>query len=186
MIGIKKQIYTLRKINLAILAFLSQFAQMKLKYLPSSQKKMQAFRSDNRPDYCPISGVIMTNPALDHDHISGMVRGVIDNEVNALMGRAENAYKRLSPRVRDNISLPELLRNMADFLEEPPIEGVLHPVGLKQLVSKFKGHDKDWQINTLEGLRQMGYLNHEVDILACKNQKERAALYRKALTSNSL
>ena len=186
MIGIRKQIYPLRKINLAITCIFSHFAQMKLKYLPSSQAKMQAFRSDNRPDYCPISGVIMTNPAIDHDHHSGMVRGVIDNETNALMGRAENAYKRLSSRIRDNISLPDLLRNMADFLEEPPVKNVLHPVGLKQLVSKFKAGNKDSQLTTLEGLRQMGYLQHDTDILACKNEAERVKLYRKALTSNSL
>ena len=147
---------------------------------------MTAFRNKHRPDYCPISKALMTNPVIDHDHINGMVRGVIDGEANALMGRAENAYKRLSPRLKDNITLPELLRNMADFIENPPIKDVLHPKGCKQLCTRFGAISKDKQLEILEGRRQAGYLLHETDILACKNSKERTALFRKSLTINSL
>lgn len=133
------------------------------------------------PEVCPISQVEMTNPALDHDHNTGLCRGCIDREANAFMGRVENAYKKLSPRLK-SISLPEMLLNMSKFIQNERTN-ILHPKGAADLVKRFRAKSKDSQIELLEALRQYG-LYVDIDaVLACKNTKERTELYEKALKS---
>ena len=118
----------------------------------------------------------MTNPALDHDHDTGMVRGVIDAEVNAFLGRIENAYKRLSVPVRGK-TLPDMLRAIADFLEQPKAD-VLHPQGAVDLRKRFERMSKAEQMLMLENILQ------SVDIQACKNSKDRTKLYESAIKAD--
>jgi hypothetical protein len=42
----------------------------------------------------PITGLIITDPVLDHDHDSGYVRCVLQREVNSFEGKVWNSYKR--------------------------------------------------------------------------------------------
>jgi len=151
-----------------------------MKYL--TQNKIKDYRNENRPDFCPISGATMTNPALDHNHDTGMVRGVIDGEINAFVGRIENAYKRLSLEVRQK-PLPEMLRAVASFLEQPDTD-VLHPVGARDNIRRFRNKSKDKQLELLEGLREAGMLDRETDILACKNSDERTDLFASAIKAD--
>jgi hypothetical protein len=51
----------------------------------------------------------------------------------------------------------------------------MHPVGLKQKVSRFSRLAKETQIDILTKN------NKKVDIEACTNQKTRTALFRKSL-----
>ena len=51
----------------------------------------------------------------------------------------------------------------------------MHPVGLKQKVSRFSRLPKEMQENIL--LKN----NKKIDINACTNQKTRTALYRKSI-----
>lgn len=73
---------------------------------------------------------------LDHKHKikaeepgkdgKGLLRGAIHFKANSFEGVVERGYKRYG--LKDLISLPELLRNLADYLENPPIkEKILHP-----------------------------------------------------------
>ena len=151
-----------------------------MKYL--TQNKIKEYRQEHRPDFCQIAGVTMTNPALDHDHESGMVRGVIDGEVNAFMGRVENAYKRLSLDVRQK-PLPEMLRAIASFLEQPQTD-ILHPVGARDLIKRFKGKSKDTQIEQLEALRQLGKIDRDIDVLSLRNSQERTSLFASAIKAD--
>lgn len=60
---------------------------------------------------CAISGRPMRRPAVDHDHKSGLVRGIIDWNVNrSLAGFMDN---------------PEWLRAAAEYLEHPPVTAAL-------------------------------------------------------------
>lgn len=52
-------------------------------------------------------------------HTGGLIRGVIHNSANRIEGKITGAYKRLG--LEKQISLPELLRNLADYLENPPL-----------------------------------------------------------------
>lgn len=154
-----------------------------MKYLPSSQKKMKQFRADNRPDYCPISGCLMTQPVIDHCHSSGIIRGIIDGEVNVAEGKLFRAYARLSPRIKENITYKEFARGLADYIDNPPLEKeqIIHPKGLKQILSKFKAKEVAEQKHILK----MSGISRE-KIKESKNLVDRVALFREHLTEHSL
>ena len=139
-----------------------------------SANKVKEYRDKNRPRFCPILHVPFTRPTLDHDHQTGLVRGVIDLNANNLIGAIENKF--LSYCSGNKKDLPQVLRNIADYLEKPKSD-VLHPVGLNQLVTRFKNHSKDKQIKILS---QFIYLEKN-KINSCNNQKERIKLYRTLL-----
>ena len=148
-----------------------------MNYLP--QSKLAAWRKANTPKECPILGVKMQNPAVDHNHSSGFIRGVLSSEGNAFMGRVENAHKRLSKHGKGK-SLSDVLRRMADFLEQPDLP-ILHPVGATQLGKRFKTKKVEEQIAILEGLRQIGKKTTTEEILSLRNSTERANLYLKLI-----
>jgi len=136
-----------------------------------SSNKIKEYRQRNKPKYCPILEIPLVNSALDHDHQTGLVRGVIDLNANNLIGAIENKF--LSYCSGNKKDLPQVLRNIADYLEKPQSD-ILHPVGLNQLVNRFKNHSKDEQIKLLS---QFLYFD-ENKIKSCNNQKDRTKLYR--------
>ena len=143
-------------------------------YLP--QNKLAKWREANKPSRCPILGGRTKDWVVDHDHKTGMVRGVISRVGNSLIGKIENF---LTSRCRQKPeSFPKILRNIADYLELKQTE-VLHPVGLTQLTKRFGQTltaDEQYAV-----LRDIG--GNEQDIESCTNAKHRAALFRK-LTKN--
>lgn len=73
---------------------------------------------------------------MDHKHLkkgekigkngAGLLRGVLDFRVNAFEGKVLSWYKRRG--LHKLIDLPSLLRNLAKFLENPPMKPVyIHP-----------------------------------------------------------
>jgi len=139
-----------------------------------SANKIKEFRERHNPGICPILLRKLTKSVVDHDHRTGEVRGVIDFNANNLLGVIERKY--YSYCSGDPKDLPNVLRRIADFLERPPT-GYLHPVGLNQLVAKFKGLKKDEQINTLKSF----YFVDINEINRCTNQQDRVKLYRTLL-----
>lgn len=117
-----------------------------------------------------------SNPCVDHNHTSGMVRGVISMEGNTFLGRVENSFRRFG--TSSDVGLARILRNMADYLDQGDTE-YLHPVGLRQLASRFKRlvvGDQEFALN------KMGAKKSEIK--ACTNAKQRTALYRKLITNH--
>jgi len=102
-------------------------------YLP--QSKIKEFRERNKPLCCPILASKKDDWVLDHDHQTGMVRGVISRQANSLLGKVENFYLRMCKGDKEH--LPGVLDAMAAYLEQETLD-VLHPVGLIQLTKKFK------------------------------------------------
>lgn len=93
-------------------------------------------------EICPLLGIWIPpeDTALDHKHKrksdpcgpngDGLVRGVISFRANALEGKITNAWKRQFgfDETKHPISLPNFLRNLADYLENPPVEQIyIHP-----------------------------------------------------------
>ncbi len=116
----------------------------------------------------------MKRTVVDHDHRTGEIRGVIDFNANNLLGVIERKFfSYCSGKAED---LPNVLRNIADFLERPS-SGYLHPVGLNQLIAKFKAQPKENQINLLNSF----YFVDTNDITLCNNQQDRVKLYRTLL-----
>jgi len=143
--------------------------ELTMPYLPSN--KLAEWRNANKPKHCPILNDRQSDWVVDHDHKTGMVRGVISRVGNSLIGKIENFLK--SRAGADPKDFPKILRNIADYLEQPNTD-VLHPVGLTQLTKRFLNNltaDEQFAV-----LRDLGGDEESLD--ACKNAKHRAAYYR--------
>jgi hypothetical protein len=141
-----------------------------------SQNQIKEFRQANKPVSCPILDTKTNDWVLDHDHQTGMVRGVISRQANSLLGKVENFFLKMCKGRKED--LPNTLEAMATYLEREEMD-VLHPVGLTQLTRKFA--------NSLTASQQVTELKDlgasEGDLASCKNQKQRKELFRK-LTKN--
>ena len=143
-------------------------------YLP--QNKIKEYRDANKPISCPILDIKTKDWVLDHDHQTGLVRGVISRQANSLLGKVENFFLKMCKGRKED--LPNTLEAMAAYLEREALD-VLHPVGLTQLTRKFG--------NSLTAAEQVTELKDlgasDDDLASCKNQKQRKELFRK-LTKN--
>jgi hypothetical protein len=98
--------------------------QVKSSELKSLRKKWY----DEQDGKCPIleQEVPFEQTAMDHQHKlkdeaadetgKGIIRGCIDRNVNAFLGKIENAYKRYG--LHKFVELPTLLRKLADYLDK--------------------------------------------------------------------
>ena len=146
-----------------------------VKYIPYT--KISVYRKRNTPDKCPIFECNMSDAVLDHDHKTGMVRGVLHRQSNARGGKIENSWKRFGQN-NAKVSLPQALINLAKYLKRGDTK-FLHPVGLRQLVGRFVRSSKEDQIETLIELNIK-----KSEIKACINTEERSVLYRQTLIKN--
>ncbi len=144
-------------------------------YLP--QNKIREYREAHKPISCPILDIKTDDWVVDHDHQTGLVRGVISRQANSLLGKVENFYLKMCKGQKEQ--LPNTLEAMASYLEQETLD-VLHPVGLTQLTKKYRNTlTAAEQISTLE---DMGASREELD--ACTNLKHRAELFRKLTKQN--
>lgn len=79
------------------------------------QNEYKARLIQEQENKCAITGSPLRKPVLDHDHKSGLCRGVIENSLNRLL--PERDAERYGVRLGD---LPRVLRQMADYLERSP------------------------------------------------------------------
>lgn len=143
-----------------------------MKYLKHSQ--LAQYRNENLPKKCPVMQTGCYKPCVDHNHVSGMVRGVISMEGNTFLGRVENSFRRFG--TSSKVGLPSILRSMADYLDQGDTD-ILHPIGLKQLASRFNRLPVADQVFALKALKVS-----KSEISACTNSKQRTVLYRKQIT----
>ncbi len=115
---------------------LTQLKQSELKSFREEQHKLQ-------DEICPLLKikVPIEKTAVDHRHKlkkelpsldgKGLIRGVIDFRANSVEGKITNAWKRYFgyDEAKHPISLPDYLRNLADYLENPPLDHLklIHP-----------------------------------------------------------
>jgi hypothetical protein len=104
-------------------------------YLPVN--KLAEWRKQNEPSECPILNIKTSDWVVDHDHLSGEIRGVISRQANTLIGKMENIYTSMCKG--DPKALPDVLENIATYLRKEDSK-ILHPVGLNQLTSRFKNN----------------------------------------------
>jgi len=116
---------------------------VKLKQLKQSELKslrMKLFNDQN--GICPILNIKMdfTESVIDHKHKTkkeiigdngkGLVRGCIHRCANTIEGKITNSYRRYGIE-KMGISLPEFLRNMANYIENEPYKEnnhyLIHP-----------------------------------------------------------
>jgi len=103
-----------------------------LYYMSQSElKKLREYFAKDNTIFCPIlkKEISIDKIVVDHKHKlksenpdkdKGQVRALLDFRANAFAGKLENNYKRYGFD-KLGISLPDLLRNIADYLEAEPI-----------------------------------------------------------------
>ena len=96
---------------------------MKLKYKevkPLREKLLQ-----EQVGCCALcSQPVIDDAVLDHDHKTGLIRGVLHRGCNALLGKVENNM----PRNRVNIErLSKIAENLIKYLVADPKSEFLHP-----------------------------------------------------------
>lgn len=91
---------------------------------------------------CPLCETKILKPVMDHQHITskevlgengaGLIRGVICNNCNQLLGKIENNSKRFL--IKD---LPKFLENVVKYLEQDNLP-FIHPTETKRLKIQVK------------------------------------------------
>lgn len=65
---------------------------------------------------CNLSGQKIKNIAVDHDHDTGLIRGILDNKINLMIGQIEMASK---------LGLCEPNGAVAEYLANPPAQQLI-------------------------------------------------------------
>ena len=58
--------------------------------------------------------------ATDHDHTSGLIRGLLCAKCNAFLGKIENAFKRLGLHNTPCLTLIRAIQRIGEYLTDPP------------------------------------------------------------------
>jgi len=138
-----------------------------MKYIP--QNKLADYRKKNQPSRCPILDILTDDWVVDHDHQTGMIRGIISRQANSLLGKIENCYLKMCKG--DKEFLPLTLLSLSTYLDTEKTD-ILHPVGAKQLANRFLRKKKEEQEEILLEL------NIEKSVIkSCNNAKDRTNIY---------
>ena len=143
-------------------------------YTPADVKKVREslYKEQEGKDALTQLELPLDKLCLDHNHSTQYVRGVLHRQINCALGKLEGVHTRYLSYWYSG-SLPEFLRQAADYLERGDDERYIHPGFLKKLSSMY---------NTLNEAGKK-------DVLQCMNQPqgnnatERKALFRRALLS---
>ena len=116
-----------------------------LKYKDIKLLKEQLYKDQN--GICPILNqkFDVSDFCIDHQHSTskekigvngaGLCRGCIHLQANSFEGKVTNAFKRYG-LYKFDLSLPEVLRNLADYLEQDNLP-YIHPSEKKKLIKKL-------------------------------------------------
>lgn len=91
-----------------------------------SVKDLSALRG--AAEVCELcgQGFTSTNPAVvDHDHATGIVRGVLHRGCNAALGTIENGRARYF--LKDNVKLMTMLTNVVGYINKRRPDAPIYP-----------------------------------------------------------
>jgi hypothetical protein len=127
-------------------------------YNATDVKRVREQLTKEQNNKCLVTGLDIPpkQHVLDHAHDDKqLVRGVLHRQVNAFLGKAENAYMRLMQWWYPN-DLPTLMRECADYLEREEDTRFRHNGWIKKVntaFNKLKESDKD-KVLELMGLEK--------------------------------
>lgn len=108
-------------------------------YNTADVKKVRELLTKEQFNTCAVTGldIPVKQHVLDHVHDeTQLVRGVLHRQVNAFLGKSENAFTRLIAWWYPN-DLPTLLRECADYLEKEPDTRYRHNGWIKKINTEF-------------------------------------------------
>lgn len=83
---------------------------------------------------------------LDHDHNTQRVRKVLHRQVNAALGKIENAYKRYVKPFFPDVTLEQFLEGVIEYVDPKNQTDYFHPKWVDKAIAKFnylKESEKD-------------------------------------------
>jgi hypothetical protein len=111
----------------------------------------------------------------DHDHVTNHCRAALSRNVNAFEGLVTNAHKRCISWLTKK-PLPDILRNLAEYLEQDYSNNPYHNHWIKSCKTLFNKLTALQQNNTLE---KLGYSRGS-------NPKQRKDIFAKAVLDRNL
>lgn len=136
-------------------------------------KKVRELLTKEQFNTCAVTGldIPVKQHVLDHAHDeTQLVRGVLHRQVNAFLGKSENAFTRLIAWWYPN-DLPTLLRECADYLEKEPDDRYRHNGWIKKVNTEFNKLKESQKDTVLTNLGKT----------AGKNATERKKLFQSAV-----
>jgi len=106
------------------------------------QSEIKSFREElliRQGGRDPITGLQIKDAVLDHDHVSGHVRCVLQREVNSFEGKVWNAYKRFIRPL--GASYEDVLISIIEYWSKDYSANPMHPKHLTdkdKLLRKYK------------------------------------------------
>lgn len=84
---------------------------------PKQVPLVKAKLIDLQGGICPLCerGITVQTGCMDHDHVTGIVRGILCRGCNGSEGKIKNAFARYGGNFRTDLVV--FLRNLADYLE---------------------------------------------------------------------
>ncbi len=145
------------------------------------KKIRKFFHKKMNKGVCPVLKMSYQHEEMvvDHAHTAnannlgkkeeaGLIRGVIHRQANTMEGKITNFFIRCGLH-KMSITLPNFLRNLADFIEEPPM------IYLKYIHPSEKGKSKNLKktsINKLKKMYRNRYPNRKIpSVLIYKTKK---------------
>jgi hypothetical protein len=142
-------------------------------YNTADVKKVRELLTKEQFNTCAVTGldIPVKQHVLDHVHDeTQLVRGVLHRQVNAFLGKSENAFTRLIAWWYPN-DLPTLLRECADYLEKEPDTRYRHNMWIKKINTAFNKLKEAQKDSVLVALGKT----------AGKNAVERKKLFQSAV-----
>ena len=86
----------------------------------------------NQGGLCPVSGrafdpANLKDAVVDHDHVTGEIRGVLLRSANAVEGKVKNAVARWGGTGEDYAKIIPYLKRLIEYLERPGT-GFMYPM----------------------------------------------------------
>ena len=81
--------------------------------------------------HLPIDLSIKAEGVIDHDHISGRIRGVLHRSCNAAEGKVSNAAARWGAKSSDPVAVHAWLKNLLEYWDTPKLE-LIYPMHLTE------------------------------------------------------
>jgi len=163
-------------------------------YTATDTKKVRELLIKEQQGLDLVTQLPLTKPCLDHAHNDEQfVRGVIDSSINSYIGHVENNFKRHIAWWSD-LTVSELLRMIATYLERPVDTRYRHPKWLAKAQTEFNKLKESQKDKVLLAMTQDSCNNTDVvsslkpadkqgDKPGAKPAAKRKALFKKLLAS---